>query len=292
MTKGKTPAPRTTVETIEAARRMVRPVAELLLDKISCPTAVLLLKQAFIEAAERRIRSQDPSEKSRVTRSELAFLTGLDARAIGKITDNDQVIAPDGAARGEPYRSPVTDLLGMWSSHADWQDPDTGRPRVLPAYGQGLTFQTLVNRSVGKSISYSVVMDQLLKSGNIRRTEQQALELVIPFERLPAPDQPATDEMSIDQLCCLGRNIVHKQFEPTQSPEYHWPRGLFWNRRIPATALPAIRKEMKALVEQHGREIDTAIEHYADTDEHPEHTTVGVGWYYWENPDPSLSAER
>lgn len=261
---------------LQITRRLFKTLAAINVGKVPFDQAVALLKQAYVQAAIRQLEREQPDK--RLTRSAIALLTGMDGRTVAHLLDAPEDAEDEGH---KIQQSPHAQILGSWASHDRWRDPETGQPRPLTIYGAGDTFQALVKSTIGKSISYSMVLETLISHGNVRRVGDNQVELVQRLFRSQGSDA-ALKRQSNRMIYGLGKNIIH-YLENGDDDEW-WPRGIIWNQRVPPEKLAELRVLLRdLLVDKHTPEIGETIDTCADQEDRPGQATAGLGWYYWED---------
>ncbi len=266
---------------IRSVELMLRPVARIFVGKLSCTVAVNLLREAYIREARRYIERTTPNK--RITKSSLALLTGLDTRMISAID-----------AEGEEQRAalsigdvcPEASVLDTWAREPTYLDQATGKPRQLPIYGRGVSFQTLVGRAAGRNVTCNTVLDRLTESGNLRVVEGDYVELVSQHYMPVNPSERTAIEAGSASLNRLGRSVSHNMIEDSSIPR--WLQQDRWSARIPVEAVAPLRARLRDVVEQQILEVEQELDQAEQPVQRDDQVTVGFGWFYWESPDQSL----
>lgn len=259
---------------LQITGRMFSTLAAMNVGKVPFDQAIAMLRQAYVKAAVRHLEREQPGK--RLTRSALALLTGMDSRTVASILASDN--AQDDCQ--EVHQSPHAQVLGSWASHDKWRDPDTGQPAQLIIYGAGNTFQALVKSTIGKSVSYSMVLETLIESGNLRKVGDNRVELV--DRMFHSKSDLSRKRQSNRMVYGLGKNIV--RYLEADDAEPQWPRGMIWNQRVKPDMLPELRDRLRSLLaDKHAYQIGETIDTCADQEDRDGQATAGVGWYYWED---------
>ncbi|QOC21907.1 hypothetical protein IC757_12835 [Wenzhouxiangella sp. AB-CW3] len=260
---------------VGAMMRMIRPLVRFAVGRISCSALVELVREAYVTEARRYLEAENPDK--RVTTSALSLLCGMDGRAIKVYETRD----------GEMALADVCSeaaILEMWRMDESFIDPDTGAPARLLIHGPHSTFQRLVSRSAGRAVTPQTALDRLLESGNVRLCDDDTrVELVDPFFMPVEPSERTAIEAGSFAINRLGRAVAHNTRRHTSS-DSSWLQQDRWTHRIPKERLEIVREDIRALIESHIR----AVENHLEAEElHPskrDECSIGVGWYYWENP--------
>lgn len=261
---------------IKAARQLLRTVARLLVGKLSCQVAIGLLKAAYVEEARSQLMRENPDQ--RVTKSLLALLTGLDTRVVSSVETADTYTAVQAKDL-----CPEADILHAWCQQKMYQDPDTGKPADLPIIGRGISFQTLVSRIAGRNVTYATVLRRLSDSGNLEEIDEDHVRLVSPhYNAINASEQTVIEigSASIDRL---GRTLKHNLHAVPPVPK--WLQQDRWTRSIPQERVEPLRARIRQLLNENISTIEAELDQCEDPVPQEDHTTVGVGWFYWEDPD-------
>lgn len=251
-------------------RQLLEPLASVVVGRVPYDTLSELLKEALIDAARDQLRCEAPAK--RVTKSAIALKTGIDSRSID--------LAPKETRQDEALNPPFAGLLALWKWNEEWQDGESGDPLLLPIYGPGKSFQTLVNRSVGKNISYSDVMEILLKSGNIERAGDKRLRLVDPIFRFGNPELEAGRFNFYGRLSrglgfCIRDRMSSPEFDPNSNAV------LMTVRSVPEEKLPVLAEEISALLLRHADEAGDLLDGHDDEESTGKTYSAGVGNFFW-----------
>lgn len=261
---------------LNAANRILRPVARLFLGRLPCDVAVKLLKLAYVEEGRKRLERESAGKK--VTKSALALLIGLDTRVIGNL--EKQARAQIDLGKSLPYGS----VLSMWVIGDEWRDPETGQPKKLAIYGPGLTFQTLVTKSIGKNISYQKVLDDLVREGNVALTGdgRNVMLLSDTYQALSHNEAVTikTGSLAINFACrMVDHNANLAEGEP------RWPAHLFWADHVPAARMPEVREKIHKLIAEHAEDYEQKLEPLAGKPSEAPTKTAGIELFYWEKDE-------
>lgn len=257
---------------IKAVERMFRPMVRLLVGRMSCNVVVDLIKQLFVHEAKRKLQLEERNR--RVTKSALALMTGLDTRMITalEVANHDYSFTD---------LSPEAAVLEIWANDKTYLDLESGNPRILPIYGRGLSFQTLVTRTVGRNVTCPTVLDRLVESGNVEVVNDNFVALKEKyFSPIKESERTALDAGSF-AVNRLASTIEHNMESQSASNE-KWLQQDRWSRKIPAENLPAFRRELRELLDRHIVETEQVMEPHEDPVSTETHCQAGIGWYYWE----------
>lgn len=261
---------------LEAAlASLLRPLFRLVLrHSMSFMAFEEIAKRTYVEVAmnDFAIAGKQP------TISRAAILSGLTRKEVSRLLAQAGAEAPVDDGR---YNRAARVLTG-WLRDRDFCDA-AGAPRPLPDEGDA-GFAALVRRHSG-DVPARAVLDELLRVGAVRRNADGAVELLA---RAYVPSGSADDKLAIlgSDVADLIDTIDHNIRLGAVAPRFQ--RKVMYHR-IPAGALPALRKlsaaQAQALLERLDRwlaEHDTGDE--PDTGAAPSAARVGLGIYYFEEP--------
>lgn len=259
---------------VSAVERILRPVIRLLVGRVSCNMFTNLVRQLYVEEGRKQLQAEDPDR--RITKSALALLTGLDTRAITSLEDS----SPEYSIVD---LSPEAAVLGVWANEETFRERESGEPMKLPIYGRGLTFQTLVSRTVGRNVTCPTVLEKLTESGNVEIVDENFVVLRN-CHYTPIYDSERTFiEAGSFSLNRLANTIGHNMnAQPNQDPR--WLQQDRWTKRLPPDRLEQFRADVRELIEKHISEAERSIDAHDSPIRTNEHFSAGVGWYYWEMP--------
>ena len=261
---------------VKAARQMMRPVARLLVGKLSCNVAVSLLKEAYVDEARRRLLAED--SKRRVTQSVLALTTGLDTRQVTSLQEEERRQSYATADLG-----PEAALLKAWYREDAFKDSRTGEPAVLPIYGRGATFQTLVSRHAGRNVTCPTVLDRLAASGNLEVVNENQVRMISPHYVPVTKAEQAAIERGSASMNRLGLTIAHNL--ETDDKASKWLQQDRTLSRIPADQVEPLRRKIDEQVSAQIEKLESELDSAEAPGRGDANMAVGLGWFYWEDGD-------
>lgn len=258
-----------------AVKLILRPIVRILLHRrVGYPLAAEVLQDVFVEQASLIAARNNPRRRSSI--SALALATGIRANLVSKKMD-------ESAHESIGMTCPEAAILADWADDPMFSDQSTGKPTELAIYGKGRSFQTLVKRSTAGSIGYGLVLDELLKSGNIslvNNDKSVKLEKRF-FTPAGAPDDNTLEILS-RAYSHLGFTVAHNisPFRSENTPG-HFQQELY-SRRIRAADHDLARNTLNEMLrDQHSKAYDAIanLESKSKVRSGPE---IGVGYYYFE----------
>ena len=226
-----------------ACRLWLRPVARWLMRSgVTWKEFAELSRGVFVSVAaeEFGLRGR-PTNVSRI-----ALLTGLSRRDVRRIREEAATATESPAEDSLNHASRV---LSGWHLDADFLEPD-GRPRVLPARGEGASLETLLKRYAG-DIPGTALVKELVRAGSIERQEDGAYRAVRRYY-MPRQMDGRAVERAGSVLADLVATVEHNLSRtPDELPRFE---GRAQNRYVDRRNLPAFRafveREAQGLLER------------------------------------------
>ncbi len=148
---------------LAALRQILRPLVRFLLDqRITLPSVVPLLKELYVEVAERDF----PIEGRAQTATRVSLLTGVHRKDVRRLREAPPQAAPAGG------QAPLgAQIVARWTADPRFQGAD-GRPLPLPRgqASEGPSFDGLV-AAVSTDLRSRTVLDEWLRLGVARLDE-------------------------------------------------------------------------------------------------------------------------
>lgn len=229
---------------ISACQRWLRPVARWLLKSgVTWKEFAELSRAVFLEVAEREFGLRGrPTNVSRI-----ALLTGMTRREVRRYRETAAPLVTD--ERADDDLSHASRVLAGWHLDAEFIDA-LGRPRALPAEGEGATFARLVRRYAG-DIPVTALTKELLRSESIERTADRRYRALRRFYMPRSMDGHAVERAG-HVLADLAGTIEHNLSRAATEPSRF--EGRAQNRHIDPRHLPAFRafveREAQAFLER------------------------------------------
>lgn len=257
-----------------ATAQLLRPLVRMLLRQ-SVPFAAFeeLAKRVYVEVANEEfgLAGRKP------TISRASILTGLTRKEVQRLTDETRPAADDDA---QQYNRAAR-VLTAWVREPRYHD-DSGQPRPLPTEGD-FSFAALVKAHSG-DMPVRAVLDELLRVGAVRRTEDGHIEL---RQRAYVPQQDTLQKLAILGVDVAGLidTIDHNVERGARDPRFQ--RKVMYHR-VPAAVAEEFRRRSAEQAQQLLERLDNwlAEQPAADPDLHGDDrpASVGLGIYYFEHP--------
>lgn len=220
---------------VNASLRWLRPIARWLLKSgVTWKEFAELSRGVFIAVAEQEFGLRGrPTNVSRV-----ALLTGMTRREVRRYRETVEPVPHDPTA--EDDLNHASRVLAGWHLDPEFID-ELGRPRSLPARGDGATFATLVRRYAG-DIPATALTKELLRSESIARGEDGLFRALRRFY-MPRPMDDQAVERAGNVLADLASTVEHNLACEGGEPARF--EGRAQNRHVDPRHLPAFRAFME-----------------------------------------------
>ena len=150
---------------VKALRQVLRPLVKLMLSRgISCPFLTELLKQLFVEVAERHFTLDNRP----LTDSRVSLVTGVHRKDVRRLRHG-----PPGAETDNATASLGAQIVAAWNGLPHYCDA-TGQPKPLAlniSDGEEVSFEALVS-GISRDIRSRAVLDEWLRLGVARLDAQ------------------------------------------------------------------------------------------------------------------------
>jgi len=267
-----------------AITQVLRPLFRVLLrHHVSFGAFEDLAKRAYIDVVISDFGI--PGKKPSISRA--SILSGLTRKEVQRLMSEP---AESAAVDREQYNRAAR-VLTAWTRDPEFVDA-RGEPQALdPQDGSG-SFAELVRRHSG-DVPVRAVLDELLRVGAVRRSDDGKLELVV---RAYVPQRSAVDKLEIlgsdvsDLIDTIDHNIEHGDSDP------RFQRKVMY-RNVPVAALNDFRKlsgeQAQALLEQLDKWLAEHSEPSPPDPPHQPRARVGMGIFYFEQRlEPDASKEN
>ncbi len=267
-----------------AITQVLRPLFRVLLrHHVSFGAFEDLAKRAYIDVVISDFGI--PGKKPSISRA--SILSGLTRKEVQRLMSEP---AESAAVDREQYNRAAR-VLTAWTRDPEFVDA-RGEPQALDPQDGSASFAELVRRHSG-DVPVRAVLDELLRVGAVRRSDDGKLELVV---RAYVPQRSAVDKLEIlgsdvsDLIDTIDHNIEHGDTDP------RFQRKVMY-RNVPVAALNDFRKlsgeQAQALLEQLDKWLAEHSEPSPPDPPHQPRARVGMGIFYFEQRlEPDASKEN
>lgn len=236
---------------------------------------------AFVQAARDILNEQGkPLSFSRVS-----TITGLHRHVVSNIISAGTDVDPDPTVEKEYRRNRLARVLTGWFESPAYTDKD-GKPRPLPFEDPAPSFTSLA-RDFSGDIYPTIILDELLKVGAVRRSRDGTLRAVARRYTLGGADPSAIEQLGQSARDLFG-TLEHNLAAPAESRLYD---DTVVSVSFDPAALPLFRR----LLRQRGQAFLEDIEGWITEHEKPDSAgtaRAGVTIRMFVDDEPQLRASE
>lgn len=265
---------------------VIRAMIRLIVGRLSLVRLEELIRKIYVQESERRLKADFPDK--RVTLSQLALMTGIDTRALTKITNSPSYTQP--AHEDQAFlrgMTPETRIVYLWSTDARFCDPSSGQPRKLSlGTGEG-SFGDLVScLKSTRGLTQQSVLERLELAGTVEvdREWKQVKLLSNTYYPFISNDESAMLDAGFSAASLL-LGTVSKNMERANTGEAKLFQRSWFSDHISPKRIPDLRKKLGELLARAEDEFKANIAESEDSEPRPDHVFAGVGMYYFEMDD-------
>lgn len=233
---------------LSASKRTLQPLVRMLIGLgVSAPEFALICKQAFVDAAAKRLSKAG----KRVNRSRIAIVTGLTRAEVTRLLKSNSVET----LTQQRHQHRARRVLKGWSTDPEFLSRSR-RPRELVFKSGRGSFQALVKRYSG-DIPPRAMMDELMEMTAIRKQKNGRIRMIA-----RTPSRPS---LSTRGVASLGSNA--SAFLNTLCHNLEDPSNPLFSASVGGTVVdPGVVEVLLARIKAHGTEF---LNHIDDHFRHP-----------------------
>lgn len=270
------PVKQNTIQVINSAIvKLLRPLIRLAMKRgISYGHFSSLVKWVFYDIAKNDLIIKGRKQ----TQSRISVLTGFSRKEVKHLSEIDP---PSSQKEFDPSNRCARVISG-WRRETDFVDKK-GKPIIIPIYGKGTTFDTLVKKFSG-DMPTRAIMDELLRVGAVQLESEQRLRLIADVF------VPTFDEVSKFQILGTDVGLLISTIE--NNIEFGIKKPFFQRKvyydNVPDEVITDIRRMSNKSAQILINDMDRYIA-INDRDVNPKlegsgRNIAGIGIYYFEKP--------
>lgn len=266
---------------------IVRAMIRLLVGRLSLVRLEELVRKIYVQESEKRLKSDFPGK--RVTLSQLALMTGIDTRALTKITNSPSYTQP--AHEDQAFlrgMTPETQILSLWSTDPRFCDSTDGKPRVLSLDKGESSFAELVScLKSTRGLTHQSVLERLAMAGTVEVDRQWKRVTLKSDTYYPfiSNNEPSMLDAGFGAASLL-LGTVAKNIERTRTGGERLFQRSWFSYRLSPKKIPELRQRLGKLLSKAEDEFKANIAEVEDSAPRPDHVFAGVGMFYFEAEDP------
>jgi len=149
---------------------LVSPIIRILMGVLTYPQFCEILKLAYIREAENSI--QRKSRGSRITKSEISLLTGIDSRQFPNDVNfqlvSENHIYSENDIETQRLLYPESYILGVWDTEINYLTLEHKKSKTIPIYGKQHSFESYVRKFYTRGVTIQSVLGRLIASKNVQ----------------------------------------------------------------------------------------------------------------------------
>jgi len=266
-----------------AVENVFRKLIRMLMGRMSLKKLQEMIQVIFVEEAEQMLRQETPGKNAALTT--LAVITGFDTRTITKIKSNDSYLKP--FHQEERFLSEITpecSVLDVWESSSRYQDPKSGKPKVLAIRGAGSSFEALIGESVStRGVTVNSFLQRLEASHSIAVDKDANQVRMLDKRYTPFESKDTTENAKIGMAVVgnLVDTIAHNLNAADRSGEPFYQQGC-WTNRLRKEDSRKLRELVRVFLLESDERARRIIAPFEQNETGTNQVTAGISMFYFE----------
>ena len=269
----------------QAIFEVISPIVRLLIGTLNYSQFCEILRLAYVREAKRIIENRNDS--TRITKSELSLLTGIDSRQLpseSHLVDTSKKFSLiESFGQTELHLYPESEILGLWQKQTEYLSADFAKKKIIPITGKRNSFEALVRKFYTRGVTIQSVLARLQAYGNVEVIEQDFVRLknkiYIPMHQ----DKEELLKVGLIHLHHLADTISNNNMQENDECK-------FFQRHVRSVGIrqedfTIIRKSLSKDLLKSLLSCETKIVAVESEQENSGNNYCGVGFYYFEHTD-------
>ena len=264
--------------------KILRAIVKLLVGRISLVRFEELIRIIFVNECEEYLKKESPNKRANL--SQLSLLTGMDTRALTKLTNSESFDRP--THQNEEFLIGMTiesQIIDVWTSDPRFLDKD-GRPAALSLSDEkDPSFESLL-KSIKRSrgLTTQSIVKRLEQAGSVEVDENsQQLSLIsVSYYPFLSRDESALLDVGFHSASLLLDTVRHNRNNLGSEKELLFQRNCF-SYFIPKSHRAKVRQQLREILFQSENECRALLYKYEDEQPKPGQIFAGTGMYYFES---------
>jgi len=263
---------------------VIRATIRLLLGRLSLIRLEELVRKVYVQESEKRLKSEFPDR--RVTLSQLALLTGLDTRALTKITNNQSYAQP--AHEDEAFlrgMTPEAQIICLWMTDTRFCNASDGKPMVLSLRSGKTSFHELVScLKSTRGLTQQSVLERLETAGTVELDRKNQRIRLVTNNYFPflSNDESAMLDVGFSTASLLLGSVATNMERASSGEEKLFQRSSF-TYHLPEKRKSEFRQRLSKLLSESDDRCRKTIAELEDSTPQPGQLFAGVSMFYFES---------
>ena len=268
--------------------KLISPLIRILMGAVTFPQFCEILKFAYIREAEKYISEQLNS--TRITKSEISLVTGIDSRqfpnekSFDLVSENRLFTNHEGEQGKILY--PETSILGMWDAETNYLTDQYKKTKTIPIYGKQNSFESYVRKHYTRGVTIQSVLGRLISSDNI---EMVCVDFVSLKSKYYLPVDGAYFDLlkiGLNHISCFASTVAHNLLH--KESEHSFFQRCYQTADIRKKDFSNSARKISALLTKQIKQSETLIVEAEDGEPDTGTNFCGVGYFYFESVDKTL----
>lgn len=266
----------------KAIYEFLTPIIRMLIGIVTYNQFSEITKVIFVNEAKKYIEKD--KNNSRLTKSELSLLTGIDSRQFPS-EDALKNILQEFSLQSLPIAMedllyPESSILGLWNDETEYLSPRFKKRKIIPIRGKQHSFESYVRKYYTRGVTIQSVLRRLINNGNIKLVSPDLVQL---REVLYVPVGKGKEEIlkvGLTNLLHLASTISNNVLADSDSQK-HFQRHVRANTTLPKD-FRSPKAKINAKLNSQLHSMLQLIRSYEKPESPTGDNFWGVGYYYFE----------
>jgi hypothetical protein len=267
-----------------AVENVFRKLIRFLVGKISLVKLQEMISYIYVQESERKLRIESPAKRASLSR--LAVLTGIDTRALVKITNSDDYQNP--MHLGERFLkelTPESSIIESWTSDSRFINRKTGKASELSISGKRNSFEDLIKGVfTARGVTIMSLLDRLEQNEMVRVDRVKNTVSLLETRHAPYKHGEAVRALEIGLASSvILLDTVFFNFEAIKNGIETRYQRLSWTNLLSPGRRKDFEERLKIFLEDMEEKARTEIGKFEDKHTSKDQISAGVGMFYFED---------
>lgn len=270
---------------VRSLEQLLTRLVRLLVGRISLVRLLELIRNIYIREVVEYLEREAPDK--RITKAQLALMTGIDTRTLAKQMESRAFDRPMHENAGFlAAMTPETRIISTWMSEPRFLDQSTQSPLPLSLEPGPRSFHALVARAIGgRGLTIASVLQRLQLGGAVAvdETAQEVRLVADTYYPFLNNDDTAMLDVGLSTAATLLRTVSMNMERAANGEEKLFQRSSFTHQLDPQNQAE-FQHRMKAFLTGSESECKSLIADMEGKMPVPGQITAGVSFFYFEEP--------